>query len=125
MRRLCTSISIILSVLFLLSISSAQQTSTTAVPNLIRYSGTLKDAQGAPFSSATVGVTFTIYKQQDGGAAVWLEHKTLPPTATGSTASYWAALPQRACLAICSHSRRSAGWGCRCRDKPSSRGCCS
>jgi hypothetical protein len=48
MRRFGNSIALALSTLLLLvSICSAQQTSTTDVPNLIRYSGTLKDAQGA------------------------------------------------------------------------------
>ena len=55
------------------------------MPNLIRYSGTLKDANGAAISSAEVGVTFTLYKQQDGGAAVWLETQNITPDATAST----------------------------------------
>ena len=73
-----------LSTLLLVSICSAQQTATTSVPNLIRYSGSLKDAQGAAFSSATpVGVTFSIYKQQDGGAAVWMETQNVTPDRDG------------------------------------------
>ena len=53
--------------------------STTAVPNLIRYGGTLKDVP-AP-DSATLGVTFAIYKQQDGGAPVWMETQNVTPDA--------------------------------------------
>jgi hypothetical protein len=45
---------------------------TLAVPRLIRFAGTLKDAQGKPLSN-TVGLTFAIYKDQEGGAALWLE----------------------------------------------------
>src|SRR5712691_7174294 len=45
---------------------------TLAVPRLIKLAGTLKDAQGKPLSN-TVGVTFAIYKEQEGGAALWLE----------------------------------------------------
>jgi hypothetical protein len=68
----------------LVSICSAQQTATTSVPNLIRYSGTLKDAQGAALSSSTaVGVTFSIYKQQDGGASVWMETQNVTPDSSG------------------------------------------
>ena len=83
MRRFSTTLAIALSLLLLVSITSAQQTSTTSVPNLIRYSGTLKDAHGAAISSAEVGVTFTIYKQQDGGAAVWLETQNVTPDSNG------------------------------------------
>ena len=68
MRRI--SFVIALSTLLLVSIVSAQQAPTTAVPNLIRYSGVLKDASPA---STAVGVTFAIYKQQEGGAPIWME----------------------------------------------------
>src|ERR1022692_1554103 len=82
--------------LLLIPMSFAQQTSTSAaasvsaqaatntVPNLIRYSGTLKGEQGAAASlSATVGVTFAIYKQQDGGAPIWMETQNVTPEASG------------------------------------------
>ena len=84
MRRFRTTIVLALATLLSISICSAQQTATTSVPNLIRYSGTLKDAQGAALSSSTaVGVTFSIYKQQDGGAAVWMETQNVTPDANG------------------------------------------
>jgi hypothetical protein len=82
--------------LLLIPMSFAQQTSTSAaasvsaqaatntVPNLIRYGGTLKGEQGAAGSlSATVGVTFAIYKQQDGGAPIWMETQNVTPEASG------------------------------------------
>jgi hypothetical protein len=69
--------------LLLISTVSAQQ-AATSVPNLIRYSGTLKDAQGAASTAPTVvGVTFAIYKQQDGGAAVWQETQNVALDASG------------------------------------------
>ena len=84
MRRFRTTIVLALATLLSISICSAQQTATTSVPNLIRYSGTLKDVQGAALSSSTaVGVTFSIYKQQDGGAAVWMETQNVTPDASG------------------------------------------
>ena len=84
MRRFRTTIVLALAALLFVSISSAQQTATTSVPNLIRYSGTLKDAQAAALSSSTaVGVTFSIYKQQDGGPAVWMETQNVTPDANG------------------------------------------
>lgn len=90
MRRASTIIALAFCTLLCVSISSAQQTSATAttastsVPNLIRYSGTLKDAQGAALVSTTpVGVTFAIYQQQDGGAAVWQETQNVTPETNG------------------------------------------
>jgi hypothetical protein len=84
MRSFSTTIVLTFVTLLLVSTGSAQQTPTTAVPNLIRYGGTLKDAQGtAPIPSTTVGVTFAIYKQQDGGAPVWLETQSVTPDASG------------------------------------------
>ena len=83
MRRVSTGIAVVLSTLLLVCISSTQQIATTSVPNLIRYGGTLKDANGAPIA-ATIGVTFAIYKQQDGGAAVWMETQNVTPDAERS-----------------------------------------
>src|SRR5712691_11320464 len=50
---------------------------TLAVPRLIKFAGTLRDAQGKPLSN-TVGVTFAVYKEQEGGAALWLETQNVP-----------------------------------------------
>ncbi len=84
MRRFRTTIVVALATLLSFSICTAQQITTTSVPNLIRYSGTLKDAQGAALSSsAAVGVTFSLYKQQEGGAPVWMETQNVTPDANG------------------------------------------
>src|SRR5712691_13565845 len=48
-----------------------------AVPRLIKFAGTFKDAQGKPLSN-TVGLTFAVYKEQEGGAALWLETQNVP-----------------------------------------------
>jgi len=42
------------------------------VPRLVKFSGTLKDHLGKRFNG-TLGVTFAIYRDQEGGAALWLE----------------------------------------------------
>jgi hypothetical protein len=84
MRSLTRTV-LLVTLLFPGCFSSAQQTQTTAVPNLIRYGGTLKDAQGtASLASTTVGVTFAIYKQQDGGAPVWMETQNVTTDASGN-----------------------------------------
>jgi hypothetical protein len=42
------------------------------VPRLVKFAGTLTDEQSKPRTGA-VGVTFAIYKEQQGGAALWVE----------------------------------------------------
>jgi hypothetical protein len=84
MRRVASSWALIVCSLVIASAGFAQQASITAVPNLIRFGGTLKDAQGAPLASSTVGLTFAIYKQQDGGAAVWMETQSVATDGGGN-----------------------------------------
>src|SRR5260370_26205796 len=45
---------------------------TLPVPRLVKFAGTVKDEQGQP-RTGVVGVTFALYKEQEGGAALWLE----------------------------------------------------
>src|SRR5882762_6487710 len=42
------------------------------VPRLVKFAGTMKDEQGKA-RTEVVGVTFAVYKEQEGGAALWLE----------------------------------------------------
>src|SRR6266403_6263469 len=42
------------------------------VPRLVKFAGTLKDELGKA-RTGVVGVTFAIYKEQEGGAALWVE----------------------------------------------------
>jgi trimeric autotransporter adhesin len=82
MRRVTTSVVAVLFTLLLAILCSAQQVAGTTVPNLIRYSGTLKDTSGSPLVAIT-GATFAIYKQQEGGAPIWLETQNVTPDANG------------------------------------------
>jgi trimeric autotransporter adhesin len=81
--RSLTYVVLLLTLLFLGVFSSAQQTPATSVPNLIRYGGVLKDAQGAALPGTTQGITFAIYKQQEGGAPVWMETQNVTLDASG------------------------------------------
>ena len=67
----------------LCSISWAQRPVGATVPNVVRYGGTLKDAQGALLPSTTEGVTFAIYRQQEGGAPIWIETQNVASDASG------------------------------------------
>ena len=84
MRRFVTFLAVAMSIVLPAHSGFAQQASITTVPNLIRYGGIVKDAQGAPLSSSTVGVTFAIYKQQDGGASIWMETQNVTTDAGGN-----------------------------------------
>lgn len=54
----------------------------SAVPRLVNYNGVLKDSGGRVVSE-TSGVTFAIYKDEQGGAPLWLETQNVRPDGTG------------------------------------------
>src|SRR5271167_3857683 len=53
-----------------------------AVPHLVKFSGTVKDAGGTPRTGVT-GIAFALYKDQAGGAALWLETQNVSLDAQG------------------------------------------
>jgi len=67
-------------------ISQAQQTLATStnavVPPLVKFGGVLTDVNGKPLSGV-VGVTFALYKDEQGGAPLWLETQNVTPDRTG------------------------------------------
>ncbi len=106
MRRFA-SVVVTLIILMLTPVSFAQTSASASVPNFIRYEGTLHDSRGVA-ASTTAGVTFAIYKQQEGGAPVWMETQNVTPdthgnysvmlgstTATGLPADLFSAQEQR------------------------------
>jgi hypothetical protein len=62
--------------------SSSVTSSTAVVPSLINFSGTLTDLNGKPLTG-TVGVTFYLYKDEQGGAPLWLETQNVQPDRAG------------------------------------------
>jgi hypothetical protein len=65
-------------------VAAAASTSTAseAVPNLINYSGVLKDSTGKSMTGVT-GVTFLLYKEEQGGSPVWIETQNITPDNSG------------------------------------------
>src|SRR6516162_1330957 len=57
-------------------------TASGAVPNLIKYSSVLKDRSGAVITALS-GVTFLIYKDEQGGAPLWMETQNVQPDRAG------------------------------------------
>jgi hypothetical protein len=65
------------------------QTSTqtaSALPRLVRFGGTVKDLNGKPLTGV-VGITFALYYEQTGGAALWLETQNVTADSNGHYAA--------------------------------------
>ena len=60
--------------------------STSQLPRLVRFSGTLKDVDGSPLTGIT-GVTFALYSEQAGGAPLWLETQNITADSNGHYAA--------------------------------------
>jgi hypothetical protein len=63
---------------------AAGQTSSTAsaVPRLVRFSGTANDARGNPVSGVA-GITFALYSEETGGAPLWMETQNVQASPGG------------------------------------------
>jgi hypothetical protein len=87
MKRMPIGIALLVFVSWGSWVASAQQapavaSASTAVPNLVNYNGILKDSTGHILTSIT-GVTFLLYKEEQGGAPLWLETQNVTPDKIG------------------------------------------
>jgi hypothetical protein len=66
------------------AVSPQQTTAETAsaLPRLVRFGGTVKDLNGNPLTGV-VGITFALYSEQTGGAALWLETQNITADSRG------------------------------------------
>ena len=55
---------------------------STQVPRLIKFSGLAQDETHKPVSGV-VGITFSLYKDQEGGSPLWMETQNVQADATG------------------------------------------
>ena len=62
--------------------ASASNRSNVVVPPLVNFSGVLSDGNGKPLSVIS-GVTFLLYKEEVGGAPLWMETQNVYPDKTG------------------------------------------
>ena len=82
--KVCLSIWFLL-ICCILSMSAQQAAPAAAsavVPPVIKFSGLLNDVNNKPMSG-TVGVTFSLYKESQGGAALWVETQNVVLDKTG------------------------------------------
>jgi len=63
--------------------TNAASTTEAIVPRLMKFSGALLDAKNTPMPGP-VGVTFALYAQESGGAALWMETQNVHPDANGN-----------------------------------------
>jgi hypothetical protein len=61
---------------------SSTTASTSVVPQLVNYSGTLTDLNGKPLSSI-VGVTFSLYQEAQSLSPLWIETQSVQPDKSG------------------------------------------
>src|SRR5580658_5880958 len=68
--------------LFSVGVSQAQTNAAPTVPRLIRFGGVAHDLDGQPLTD-TVGITFSLYAGQTGGASLWMETQNVQVDASG------------------------------------------
>ncbi len=56
--------------------------SSSPVPRLVRFAGVAKGEENKPLTGIT-GITFLLYKDQDGGAPLWMETQNVQPDSSG------------------------------------------
>ncbi|MGA8489369.1 MAG: hypothetical protein WB711_03040 [Terriglobales bacterium] len=61
---------------------AAQATANAVVPPMVRFSGVSTDSNNKPMTG-TVGVTFSLYKESQGGPALWVETQNVTLDKTG------------------------------------------
>ena len=71
LRAACVVLGFFSLLLSLVPVTVAQTTAETAsaLPRLVRFGGTVKDLNGNPMTGV-VGITFALYSEQTGGAAL-------------------------------------------------------
>ena len=84
MRRVVDSIcaAFVFTVYTVVLLAQPAAKTTPAVPRLVRFSGTVTDRTGQPLRGM-VGVTFTLYAEERGGAPLWMETQNIQTDSSG------------------------------------------
>jgi len=69
-------------ILFYGKVAASQTPKASLVPNLVRFSGTATASNGKALNRS-VGITFALYQNQDGGSPLWLETQKVAPDRYG------------------------------------------
>jgi hypothetical protein len=81
-RLTLTLASFLFAICSLLPLAAQQNSTLAVVPNVTRFSGTLTDLNGKALTGIT-GVTFSLYKDEQGGAPLWMETQNVTPDKNG------------------------------------------
>ncbi len=65
-----------------MNIAQSPTQSASALPRLVRFGGTVRDLNGSPVTGV-VGITFALYSEKAGGAALWLETQNATADSNG------------------------------------------
>jgi hypothetical protein len=84
LRAACVVVGFCSLLLSLVPLTVAQTTADTAsaLPRLVRFGATVKDLNGNPLTGV-VGITFALYSEPTGGAALWLETQNVTADSNG------------------------------------------
>ena len=82
-RGIATTCLLLLMTTMTLAQSASGAESAGAVPQLVKFAGILKD-DGGHVKTGMVGVTFAVYKDQDGGSPLWLETQNVEADIQGN-----------------------------------------
>ena len=84
LRAACVVVGFLSLVMSLAQLTFAQMPTQTAsaLPRLVRFGSTVKDPNGNPLTGV-VGITFALYTEQTGGAALWLETQNVTTDSNG------------------------------------------
>jgi hypothetical protein len=63
-------------------VSAATSATVSALPPFVRFSGTARDLNGSPLTGV-VGITFSLWSEQSGGTALWLETQNATADSNG------------------------------------------
>jgi hypothetical protein len=79
---------LLLCILFTMPLfAQASAPDSSAVPHLVRYSGTVKDSSGKPVTGL-VHLTISLYSVEEGGESLWSETQNVQPDARGNYSIY-------------------------------------
>ena len=123
-RIACVIVGFLSVVLPMAAQTAGSSPAAAQVPPLVNFSGALADVNGKPLTGV-VGVTFSLYQEQQGGSPLWLETQNVQ---AGKTGNYSVALGstsgQRVARRVSLPTAKLAGLGCRSKDRRNSHESC-
>ena len=91
--------------------NSAGSSAAAQIPSLVNFNGVLADVNGKPLTGV-IGVTFSLYKEQQGGSPLWLETQNVHAGKTGNyTVALGSSSSQGLPASVFAAGRSPLAWG--------------